>query len=134
MLARDLLQALDRLALGLAHAFHFEAEGDVAERSVPGKQLREILEHDATIGALATHGFTADPDLAAGRLEKASDDVEERGLAATRRPQQGIGAAIGECAKDLLRRTEAPSRPVRLLGVTASNLVRERIAQLSLFA
>jgi len=27
-------------------------------------------------------------------------------------------------------RTEAPSRPVRLLGVTASNLVRERISQL----
>lgn len=43
-------------------------------------------------------------------------------------------SAIADCAKDLLRRTEAPSRPVRLLGVTASNLVRERIAQLSLFA
>jgi DNA polymerase IV len=42
-------------------------------------------------------------------------------------------AFIADCAKDLLRRTEAPSRPVRLLGVTASNLVRERIAQLSLF-
>jgi DNA polymerase-4 len=40
---------------------------------------------------------------------------------------------IADCAKDLLRRTEAPSRPVRLLGVTASNLLRERIAQLSLF-
>lgn len=40
---------------------------------------------------------------------------------------------IAECAKDLLRRTEAPSRPVRLLGVTASNLVRDRIAQLPLF-
>jgi DNA polymerase-4 len=43
-------------------------------------------------------------------------------------------ATIADCAKDLLRRTEAPSRPVRLLGVTASNLVRERIAQLPLFA
>jgi DNA polymerase-4 len=42
-------------------------------------------------------------------------------------------AVIAEIAKDLLRRTEAASRPVRLLGVTASNLVRERIAQLSLF-
>ncbi len=44
------------------------------------------------------------------------------------------GAVIAEVAKDLLRRTEASSRPVRLLGVTASNLVRERIAQLTLFA
>jgi len=44
------------------------------------------------------------------------------------------GEAIAGCAKDLLRRTEARSRPVRLLGVTASNLVRERIEQLWLFA
>jgi len=43
------------------------------------------------------------------------------------------GAAIAAAATDLLRRTEAAARPVRLLGVTASNLVRERIAQLSLF-
>jgi DNA polymerase-4 len=42
-------------------------------------------------------------------------------------------AVIAEAARDLLRRTEAASRPVRLLGVTASNLVRERIDQLSLF-
>src|SRR6202035_188687 len=36
-------------------------------------------------------------------------------------------------ARDLLRRTEAPQRPVRLLGVNASNLVRGRLAQLPLF-
>lgn len=42
-------------------------------------------------------------------------------------------AAIAACAKDLLRRTEAPTRPVRLLGVTASNLVRGDVAQLDLF-
>jgi DNA polymerase-4 len=40
---------------------------------------------------------------------------------------------IALCARDLLRRTEAPSRPVRLIGVTASNLVRERVSQLPLF-
>jgi DNA polymerase-4 len=40
---------------------------------------------------------------------------------------------IALCARDLLRRTEAPRRPVRLIGVTASNLVRERISQLPLF-
>ncbi len=43
-------------------------------------------------------------------------------------------AVIAGIAIDLLRRTQAASRPVRLLGVTASNLVRERIAQLTLFA
>jgi len=40
---------------------------------------------------------------------------------------------IALCARDLLRRTEAPRRPVRLIGVTASNLGRERISQLPLF-
>ncbi len=43
-------------------------------------------------------------------------------------------AVIAAAARDLLlRKTEASSRPVRLLGVTVSNLVRERISQLSLF-
>jgi DNA polymerase-4 len=42
-------------------------------------------------------------------------------------------ATIAACALDLLRRTEAPKRPVRLLGVTSSNLVRERVEQLFLF-
>jgi hypothetical protein len=42
-------------------------------------------------------------------------------------------ATIAGCARDLLRRTEAPHRPVRLIGVTASNLVRERVEQLALF-
>jgi DNA polymerase-4 len=41
---------------------------------------------------------------------------------------------IGACARDLLARTEAAARPVRLLGVTASNLVRGDVAQLSLFS
>jgi DNA polymerase IV len=42
--------------------------------------------------------------------------------------------AIAVCAKDLLAKTEAEARPVRLLGVTASNLVRGAgLAQLPLF-
>jgi DNA polymerase-4 len=42
-------------------------------------------------------------------------------------------ADIAASARDLLRRTEAPNRPVRLLGVTASNLVQGRMVQLLLF-
>lgn len=44
------------------------------------------------------------------------------------------GRGIAECVLELLLRTEAPSRSVRLLGVTASNLVHGQAAQLSLFA
>lgn len=40
---------------------------------------------------------------------------------------------IAACARELLRRTEAPRRPVRLLGVSASNLVHGPVAQLPLF-
>jgi DNA polymerase-4 len=41
--------------------------------------------------------------------------------------------AIAVCAGDLLRKTDAAARPVRLLGVTASNLVNSRLVQLPLF-
>jgi len=43
------------------------------------------------------------------------------------------GHGIAECALELVLRTEALSRPVRLLGVTASNLVHGQAAQLHLF-
>jgi DNA polymerase-4 len=43
------------------------------------------------------------------------------------------GRGIAECVLELLRRTEALSRPVRLLGVTASNLVHGQVSQLDLF-
>jgi DNA polymerase-4 len=44
-------------------------------------------------------------------------------------------AALSACALDLLRRgTEALRRPVRLLGVTASNLVQGDVAQLRLWS
>ena len=42
-------------------------------------------------------------------------------------------AAIAGCARELLSRTQAGSRPVRLLGVGASNLLAGRVEQLSLF-
>ncbi len=40
---------------------------------------------------------------------------------------------LAEQAKGLLRKSEAAKRPVRLLGLGASNLVRGRVEQLSLF-
>ncbi len=42
-------------------------------------------------------------------------------------------AIIEICARDLLRKTEAGARPVRLLGVTASNLIQGQLVQLPLF-
>jgi DNA polymerase-4 len=41
--------------------------------------------------------------------------------------------AIAACARDLLDKTEGHVRPVRLLGLTASNLVEHPLSQLALF-
>ncbi len=43
-------------------------------------------------------------------------------------------AQIAAVARRLLRRSEAVQRPVRLLGVGGSNLVRGAVTQLALFA
>src|SRR2546423_213233 len=80
------LVARDLLALDFSNALHFEPERDVAERSAPGEKLREILEHDAAIKPAAGHGLAADADFAAGRNQKSGDQIEQRRLAAARRP------------------------------------------------
>jgi hypothetical protein len=59
----ELLQG-DALALRFSDALHLQAEGDVAERRAPGKELGEILEHDAAILPVALDGLTADQDVA----------------------------------------------------------------------
>ena len=79
LLARDLLAFL------LGYALHLQAEGDVAERGAPGKQLGEILEHDAAVHAVPGDRLAADADLAGGRRQEAGDDVEQRGFAAAGR-------------------------------------------------
>jgi DNA polymerase-4 len=43
------------------------------------------------------------------------------------------GATLAACARELLGKTEAVRRPVRLLGVGASNLLAGSLAQLPLF-
>jgi hypothetical protein len=80
------LPARDVFALGLGHALHLEPEGDVAERGAPREQLREILEHHTAVEPVAVDLLAADADLAAGRTEKARDQIEQRGLAAAGGP------------------------------------------------
>ena len=64
------LAARDLLALGLGDPLHLQPEGHVAERGAPGKQLREVLEHDAAIHAVAGDRRAADADLARARPQK----------------------------------------------------------------
>ena len=61
------LLARDLFAFGLGDAFHLQPERDVAERGAPRKQLREILEYDAAVHAVAVDRLAADADFAPAR-------------------------------------------------------------------
>ena len=74
----------DLLAFSLADPLHLQAEGHVAERRAPRKELGEVLEHHAAVEAVAGDDLAADADLARGGAEKARDDVEQGRLAAAR--------------------------------------------------
>src|SRR5262249_16851467 len=102
----------DRLAFGLAHAFHLEAEGDVAEGRAPGKELREILEHDAAVHAIAAHALSPDADFAARWDKEARDDVEQCRLAAARRPDQAEELGLLDVEAHAVDRGYAPRRGV----------------------
>src|SRR6266508_6270441 len=82
------LPARDLLALALADAFHLQAESDVAERRPPREQLGEILEHHAAIHAGPGDRLAVDADFTSGRAQESGNDVEQRRLAAARRPDQ----------------------------------------------
>jgi hypothetical protein len=78
----------DFLAFGPADAAHLGTERDVVEDSAPGKE-RERLEHHAAVGARSLHRMAADEDFAAGVGDEARDHVEQRGLATSRRADDG---------------------------------------------
>jgi len=75
-------------ALGLRQPFHLERPRDVLDGGEPGKQ-RELLEHHAAIGAGRPDRGAVEAQLAAARGLEAADDVQERALAAARRPDDG---------------------------------------------
>ena len=68
----------DGFALRFRHAFHFQAESDIAQRRAPRKQLSEILKHDAAIHAVTAHRLAGDADLARIRHDESGDDIEQR--------------------------------------------------------
>src|SRR5262249_58200297 len=79
------LLARDFLSFILWHAFHLEAERDIAERGSPREKLRKILEYDAAVHSMSVDFFTTDADFSGCRSKKPSANVENRGLAAAGR-------------------------------------------------
>jgi hypothetical protein len=86
------------LARGLVHFAHFQTELDIVLGGTPGKQLREVLEHDTTVLPVLVERSAADADLAGGRLQETGEDVQYRGLAAAAGAEQAeeLGLADGE--------------------------------------
>ena len=66
----------DFLPFVLWHAFHFEAECDIAERGTPGEKLREILEYDAAVHSMTVDLLATDADFACRRRKKSRNDIE----------------------------------------------------------
>jgi DNA polymerase IV len=101
---------------------------DLAEVAKIEEEIDRMSE--AVAAALAKGSFTACTITLKVRYADFTTVTRSRTLSSpvTDAPE------IAACAKDLLQKTEAGRRPVRLLGVGASTLVRGRMAQLPLFA
>ena len=72
------------LALGLREVLHLQAELDVAADRQPGKQA-EFLEDQDTIGPRPAHRRAIHQNLPRGLGIQPGDQVQERGLATSRR-------------------------------------------------
>src|SRR5260221_533754 len=67
------------------NALELEPQLDVAAHRPP-RQQPELLEHHRAVGAGSGDGLAVDRDVAGIRFDQAEQDVEERALAAARRP------------------------------------------------
>lgn len=113
----------ERKSLGTESTYAVDLD-DLAEME---RQLEQMAAEVAA--ALARSGITACTVTLKLRYADFTTVTRSR----TQDAPFADAGSIAACARDLLRRTEAPKRRVRLLGVTASNLVRGDVAQLSLF-
>lgn len=109
----------------------------VGSESTYVSDLRWLDAMDAEIGRLAAdvadHLFRTGIGACTVTLKVRYDDFTTLTRSRTFPVPVHDAASISACARDLLRRTEAGARPVRLLGVTASTLVHGHMVQLLLF-
>jgi hypothetical protein len=74
--------------LTIGAARRLQREFDVATHGLPGQQLVELLEHHHAVGPGLRDRAAAQTDLPFGRRQVAADGLQQRRLAAARRPQQ----------------------------------------------
>src|SRR5262249_37659855 len=92
-------------ALLFADAGDFEREGNVLERCSPWESGL-FLKHHADGTALGSRCAAFEYDLALEAIDEAADDVEQRGLATARRPDERDEFALSNIERDVLERDE----------------------------
>jgi DNA polymerase-4 len=147
------LLSLDQLLAAFGHWGRtlWEYARGIDERPVRTHQERKSLSTENTFAKDLT-GLAAMDEVLQGMAEEVAQGLVERNLSAstvtikvrysdfttvTRSRTLSVPTAaldtIALYARELLRQTEAAQRPVRLLGVGASNLFPGRLEQLKLF-
>jgi DNA polymerase-4 len=144
---------LDQLTLrfGRSARWLYDCARGIDERPVRVRRSRKSLSHERTYARdlrslvemdlqLKDLGERVARDLEGKELSTCTISVKVRygDFTTLTRSQTLSGPTcdpgiIAGWAKELLRRTDAGRRPVRLLGVSASNLVYGRLSQLELF-
>src|SRR5262245_11070675 len=94
------------LPLSCRHALEFEADLDVVEDRVPGKQ-RVFLKHVGNLlRGWPVHRMSIDPNLAGGRRHQTADDIEEGALAATAWADQAQQLTLAYAERDTAQRLD----------------------------
>ncbi len=115
------LRALLALVAGEPHPL--EAVEDVGAHALPGKQ-REVLEHDAAVGARRADRLALDQDLAGLGRQEAADQIEQRRLAAAGRAEQREEFPASHIQRHILERQHRPParRPVDVVDALDDDL------------
>lgn len=95
------------LALPPARAPQLEPEGDVGEDGTPGKK-GEVSEDESAFGSRPARPSTFDSHLSRRRFDGSGDDLEQPGLAATRRTEKRGELAPGNVGVDVREREHLP--------------------------
>src|SRR6516164_2762591 len=94
------------LALSFRNAFHLHAELDVFSDREPWKEAVVLEDHDA-IGSGTLHRSAIDQNLTRGLRMKSGDQVQERGLATTRRSNDAEKLTRSNLEIDVIERQKA---------------------------
>ncbi len=115
----QVLGAAFALRLGDAHLF--EAIENVLAHRLPGEE-REILKHDAAIGARTRHRLVVDGNATGLDWKKSPQEIQQGALAAARRPEQRHEFAVAHRERHIV---ECQHRPPSRRAIDMSHVAED---------